>query len=274
MYVINKQGEREEFDPEKIKRACERAQCPPETHEELVRQFIKKPRRSIKTRDIHSFIYKHLLRTNPPVAARFSLKRAMLTLGPSGFIFEKIVRRVFQEHGHQAELPPPIKGLCVMHEVDVRIKDPSGDIMAECKYHNREGIYCGIKTTLYVWARFLDLKDGEQQNTHPYHFIKPLLVSNTRFSEDSIAFSRCKNMDLLGWKYPHGASLEQLLESKKLYPITVLNLDKFSMMRFFYKELLFTRDLCNTSIDSLQRITGIDAQKLQKYQQVARELDK
>ena len=54
-----------------------------------------------------------------------------------------------------------MKGKCASHEIDV-IADKGDSLryMIECKYHNSQGIYTGLKEALYTHARFLDLNNG------------------------------------------------------------------------------------------------------------------
>ena len=51
---------------------------------------------------------------------------------------------------------------------------------------------------------------------------KAWVVTNTRFSEDSIQYGKCNDLQLLAWDYPQNKGLKYLVESMKLYPITIL----------------------------------------------------
>jgi len=48
---------------------------------------------------------------------RYSLKKALSSLGPSGYPFEQYVGRILQGHGYSVEVGRIIKGYCVSHEV-------------------------------------------------------------------------------------------------------------------------------------------------------------
>ena len=85
-------------------------------------------------------------------------------------------------------------------------------IMVECKHHRREFIVAHIQTALYVYARFLDVKKN---------FTTPMLATNTKFTPQVLTYARGVGLRLLGWSYPKGNGLEDLLAQYKLYPITM-----------------------------------------------------
>ncbi len=66
-----------------------------------------------------SAIYKHafsfLKKTKYPVAMRYSLRKAVMELGPSGFPFEKYVAEILRRKGYTARTGASLKGFCVTH---------------------------------------------------------------------------------------------------------------------------------------------------------------
>ena len=47
-------------------------------------------------------------------------------------------------------------------------------------------------------------------------------VTITRFSSDSLEYSRGKGIKLLGWDYPKNNALKDMIEREKIYPVTIL----------------------------------------------------
>ena len=97
-------------------------------------------------------------------------------------------------------------------------------ILVECKYHPLAGAISNVKIPLYIHSRFRDL---EQQRTTDSDAQKALrmegwIVTNSRFSDDAIAYGRCAGLHLVGWNYPAQGSLRQLADEAKLYPVTCL----------------------------------------------------
>ena len=56
---------------------------------------------------------------NMPVAARYSIKRAVFALGPSGFPFEQFIAEILRGHGWRTTTEVTLTGRCAAHEVDV-----------------------------------------------------------------------------------------------------------------------------------------------------------
>jgi len=70
------------------------------------------------------------------------------------------------------------------------------------------------------YARFLDIEKGRFLNSNLNY--KSILVTNTKFTDEAIKYSKCVGVELLGWKYPIGSGLEKSIEKNQLYPITIL----------------------------------------------------
>ncbi len=264
MWVRKANGEREKFQPEKIRRTCLRAGASLDLAEEVVKKVEKVSYNNISTRKILKLILRYLKREEPVTATRYSLKSAIMDLGPTGFAFEKLVKEIFRVYGYKAKLPEIIQGACVSHEVDV-IAEKEDCLMIECKYHNQPGIYSGIKDVLYTYARFLDLKEGFQKGRNQFDFDKAVLVCNTRFSKEAKEYAQCRGIKLISWKYPHKESIRELLEKKSLYPITILgSINRKVKKKLAKNNLIFCRDLLKISHRQLQKITGLNKQSLEE----------
>jgi len=95
--------------------------------------------------------------------------------------------------------------------------------MIECKFHNQSGIKSDVKISLYVQARFEDIKKKwEQAPGHTQKFHQPWLVTNTELTSDAIRYAECVGMKTIGWNYPANDSLRNWVESSKLHPVTCL----------------------------------------------------
>lgn len=265
LYVIKNNGDKAKFEPEKIRSTCLRAGASDELTNEIIKRITEKAYNGITTKEILKMALKMLERDDPPAAARYDMKGAIMRLGPAGFIFEDLVSEVLKEYGYETKVHSILQGACIPHEVDIIASKKSDGIknyMIECKYHNVPGIYTGSKDALYTYARFLDLVDAWKKGKGQ-KFDKPWLVTNTRFSIDTIQYSICKGMLLTGWKYPQSHGLNDMIEEKRLYPITVLrNLDTDSMGKMAAAGLLLCKDLLTKTPNKLQQLTGISQRKL------------
>jgi len=265
-------GELEEFNPEKVKAAILRAGGTPEIVDRVIKKLDKKLYNGIPTRDIYKITFGLLDREQPSLASRYDLKRAIMRLGPAGFSFETYMGEVLREHGYKVKLRQNIRGRCVKHEIDIVLNKDEEHAIVECKYHNEEGYYTGLKSALYTYARFLDLqecfKKGKCKN-----FTDVWLATNTKFSAEAIQYATCRGVKLLGWRYPSDEGIERLIESKGLYPITILRkLDKKSKERLSNANLMILKDLVEKSPVDISSKTGISDHKLRKIVEEAREI--
>lgn len=219
--IVKSTGEREALNLEKVKRGCERAGAPAQLCKIVAGEVEKQAREGMTTKEIYGIVHGLLSREHPPTAARFNLRDAIIRLGPLGYDFEKYIAQMLAAYGYKTELPPILQGACTTHEVDVLATKEGRTAMIECKLRHEVGIYISIKDTMSTWARFLDLVDGSQIGKCP-HVDEAWLVTNSRFSRDSIQYGHCKNMVMLSWDHPKERPLPAWIDDKGLYPITML----------------------------------------------------
>jgi hypothetical protein len=72
------------------------------------------------------------------------------------------------------------------------------------------------------------------------------VVTNTRFTEDALAYGKCCGLYLLSWDYPNGNGLKDRIDRLGLYPVTVSTL-----LSKREKQFLLNRNvvLCKDLID-------------------------
>lgn len=275
MWVTKANGKIEKFDEKKIKRTCIRAGASKELAQRIVNQVRKRSYDGISTREVLQITLRLLNKEIPQLSVRYDLKGAMLRLGPGGFPFERFVAEVLREYGFITKINKIVKGASVNHELDIFaakpikahrvIKEPKYKyFMIECKFHNSPGVYTGLKDVLYSYARFLDLRDAYKIRKG-LKFDQAWLVTNTKFSRDAIKYANSKNIKLLGWRYPTGNSLEEMIESKKLYPITSLRkLNRGTQGKLAQANLMLVKDLIRYDINRLMKKTGISKRVLKE----------
>ena len=262
-------GKLEEFNPEKVRTAVIRSGAPPDTADEIVKHVSRRVKEGMSTREIYKITFRLLKKEKHSLASRYDLKHALMRLGPAGFPFETYLGEILREQGHSIQLRQMLQGKCVEHEIDVVL---NGDTLVECKYHNMPGIYTGLKPAMYTYARFLDLRNntGEKKSGE---FKGVWLATNTKFSSDAIEYAGCIGITLLGWRYPKENSLEQMIESRGLYPITILqSIDAPTKNRFSNAGMMLIKDLTELNPTTIKAKTGVSAKKLSRIIQEAREI--
>ncbi len=223
MYLIKASGEKEPFNPTKLLETLKRIGVWPDKADAIVNKITRSLSRKPTSAEVIKKTLWELKQEQPALAARYNLKRAIMNLGPTGFVFEKYISRILQAYGYQTQTNVHLHGFCVSHELDVVAKKNNQYIMIECKYHNMPGMRSDVKVTLYTYARFLDIKKAwEQQADHQNNFHEVWLATNTKCTQDAIQYAQCAGLKILSWRYPLETSLEKLIDDKRLYPITVL----------------------------------------------------
>lgn len=248
-YVIKASGDKERFSSDKLKRSLLDAGASNDIAEEVVRKVNRKKYDKIPTEKILNMTLKSL-RKYKGVVARYDLKRAIMQLGPAGYSFEKYFAIVLRGNGYDAKDGGLLKGKNITHEVDVIAVENNKRFMVECKYHNYRGVKTRVKVPLYVYARFLDLKK---------YFDYPWIATNTKCTPDAINYAKGVNMRITSWTYPDKFNLRYLIESKKLYPITVLkSVSSKIKQRLFQSNVFLVKDLIEGSEkDLLKKVKGL-----------------
>ncbi len=264
-------GELEEFNPDKVRTAIIRSGAAPDIANKIVKKVSERIKDGMSTKEIYRITFGLLKKERHSLASRYDLKRAIMRLGPAGFPFETYLGEILREHGHSIQLRQIIRGECTEHEIDIVL---DGNILVECKYHNTGGIYTGLKSAMYTYARFLDLQGGICENKSK-KFKGVWLATNTKFSSKAIEYAECRGITLVGWRYPIENSLEQMIESKGLYPITILqNIDAISKDRFSNAGIMLIKDLTELNPVEIKAKIGIPTSKLSGIIREAREIIK
>ncbi|MFA7310060.1 MAG: restriction endonuclease, partial [Candidatus Paceibacterota bacterium] len=154
-----------------------------------------------------------------PVAARYSMKRAVFALGPSGFPFEQFLAEVLRGHGWSVRTDVTLTGRCAPHEVDVLAEKNGKRVGIEAKFHNEAGGKTDIKDALYVHARYEDLRQAPLASMR---VDEGWLVTNTVLTRNAIRYARCSNLTVIGWDYPRTRGLMQMIEEARVHPLTCL----------------------------------------------------
>ena len=91
----------------------------------------------------------------------------------------------------------------------------------ECKFAYDQGNRLSVQVPPYVHSRVHDIVEKRQQQPEYKDFsFTPWVVTNARFSSDSLEYSRCKGINLLGWDYPKGNALKDLIDRERIFPVT------------------------------------------------------
>ncbi len=223
IFIVKASGERELWDAEKLARSLRAAKANPELIREITTHIEKDIQDGMRTRDIYEHAFELLKHYNRPAAAQYSLKRAIMQLGPSGFPFERFIAEILKSEGFHTQVGIVEHGFCVDHEVDVVAEKPGERILVEAKYHNSPETKSDVKVALYVHARFEDIqKRLETTAAGVGYYTRAWLITNTSFTTQAIQYANCVGLALTGWNYPKGHTLQDLIQRTQTHPITCL----------------------------------------------------
>jgi len=227
-----------------------------------------------RTGDIFRQARRLLRKHNIASGMRYSIKKAIFALGPSGYPFERFIGKIMEHHGYTVETNRIIKGYCVDHEVDVIASSNNAYSVIECKYHSDAGKATDVKIALYVHARFQDIKkaaDMSPEKNMAFH--NGWLVTNTRCSIDAIRYAECVGLKIVSWKYPEKSSLERMIEDKRLYPITILHSLRKNMLDTLFKaDIILAQDIADMTEEAFAQKSGLDEQTVKILKREADEI--
>lgn len=239
MKIITASGERSNFSKEKVAKSLRRSGAGEATILDILQTIEKELHEGMTTKEIYKRAYGLLKDQDGLTASRYKLKRAIFELGPTGFPFERFIGAVMEHSGYKIEVGKVVQGACVSHEVDIVAVRGEKKLFMECKFHREQGRNSNIKVPLYIHSRFEDInKYHLSKKTYHASFNEGWVVTNTRFTEDALQYSRCVNLKLLSWDYPKGNSLKERIDRLGLYPITVS-----ALLSNREKQFLLSRDI-------------------------------
>lgn len=224
IFIVKGNGEREPFNLFKLENSLLRAGATPVAIEKVLHKIQSEIKDEMTTSDIYHRAFFLLKQYEQPSAARYSIRKAIQDLGPTGFLFEKLVGEIFRAQGFTVETGQMVKGYCTEHEIDLIAYNDQKLVMGEVKFHNQPGMTSDLKVALYVKARFDDLRKthfnyGGKERTLSEGF----LITNTKFTKTAIGYAMCSGVSLIGWNYPSRGNLHHLIELYHLDPITCLS---------------------------------------------------
>ncbi len=216
--IIKRDGRTENFSSRKLYRSLSHSGLPKKDCKSVTQKIEGQVLDGQSTQEIFQATLNEVRAISPKAAVRYSLKKSLFELGPSGHHFETYVSRFYQVRGYRTQTCQIVRGKFVKHEVDVIAFKNKERIFIECKFHNRAGIKNDIKIALYVKSRWDDLKTGPEGN-RVNSFV---LASNTSFSKDALTYAAGTHLNLLGVNAPEGHSFFDQIREMNLWPLTSL----------------------------------------------------
>lgn len=221
--IIKADGRMEAFKPAKLKNSLAKAGADAGEVADILGRIERELYEGMTTEEIYRKAFEYLRAAESVPAARYSLRRALFGLGPTGFPFEDFLARIFQAEGYAVRTGIMLEGACVPHEIDVAAHKPDHSFVAEAKFHARPGIKSDVQVALYCYARKLDLAGIALDPSNDAKVTEFMIITNTKFTSMAERYAACNGLTLLSWDYPKKGNLHDRIRATGLYPITVLS---------------------------------------------------
>ncbi len=246
--VLKADGTYEYFKVEKLRRSLRRSGATPEEVSLIIEKVASRLYDGIRTQEIYRYAFELLRHSEATAATRYSLRRALFGLGPTGFPFEKFIARMFEADGYTSQTNVTIDGACATHEIDIACYKGNHSFVAEAKFHSRPGMKTDLQVALYSYARLLDLRDKRICYDDVCGIKEYRLITNTKFTSSAESYATCVGLPLLSWDYPKKNNLHDHIQRAGIYPITVLrSLNAKQVATLFAHDIVICRDLLQKS---------------------------
>lgn len=261
--IVKADGTIERFEPAKLEASLRRAGAGVATAERIRETVEKTLSPQATTHDIYRRAFSLLRTEENSTATRYSLRRAIFELGPSGHPFEDFVAELFRKEGWEVEWRKIIPGKCVTHEVDVYATRGNEHLAAELKYHNDPNYKTDVKVALYVKSRFDDIWQCDPAKGPVCPVDRGFLITNTKFTETAIQYAKCSGIELIGWSYPTEGNLYDRILAAGVYPVTALLSLQKSEKRLLIDRGIVTSGMLADRRDVLREI-AVPAERIGK----------
>ena len=238
-FIVKASGDKVLFSEEKLRSSLKRSGADSKLISQILSLVREELYDGITTKELYNRAYSYLKRKKPVYASKYKLKKAIYELGPTGFPFERFIGSILKYSGYKIQVGKNVSGKCVSHEIDVVAEKNGSILIIECKFHGEQGRNCNVKIPLYIYSRYLDIKNaGDNAISNIREPDDCWVVTNTRFTKDAIVYGNCTGLYLLSWDYPKGNSIKERIDRLGLYPITVSTL-----LTKREKQFLLSRDV-------------------------------
>lgn len=245
--VIKADGSVEQFKVSKLRQSLKRAGATTSEVTAVVNEVRKILHEDITTQEIYRHAFAFLHNSPQPTKARYSMRRALFGLGPTGFPFEDFVARLFTHSGYTTKTGIEIQGSCALHEIDLAAFKDEDSIVGEVKFHSRPGIKSDLQVVMYSYARFLDLKKKHICIEDRCGIKDFYVITNTKFTSTAEQYAECVGLNLISWDYPKGNTLHDRIQKAGIYPITTLqSLSQSQKVTLLESGVIICADIINS----------------------------
>jgi len=112
MLIVKADGTKEPFDRGKLENSLRKSGAKDEAIQAVTDYIAMELTDGMTTSEIYKMAFSILKKKEMAMASRYSLRRGILSLGPTGFPFENFIAELFKEDGYMTNTGVIVKGKC------------------------------------------------------------------------------------------------------------------------------------------------------------------
>ena len=264
VFVTKADGSKQLFDREKVAKTCLRMGADRRIAFEVADEVEARLYDGIPTRKVLQLIFRLLRKHKPAIRHFLDLKKG-LSLMNSKPEFEKFVQILLAHHGFEVSPNRILKGKCVGHEVDAIARKDGVTYFVEAKHHSNYHTPTGLDESRIARAVLEDVAEGFALGKNDVKIDRAMIVTNTRYSEHARRYGKCRNILQIGWSSPKTLGLQNMIEEKKLYPLSCIKgLNSETKMKLVNSGIVLIKQLLEEEPSKLAEETGISRETLKK----------
>jgi hypothetical protein len=270
VFVTKADGSRQLFGREKVVRTCLRMGASSQIAYEVAEKVESRLFDGISTQIIHRMIFRFMRNYKPEVRHLFDLRKALSLMSPKPE-FELFVQVLLMHSGFEVRPNQILRGKCVDHEVDCIASKDGVTFFVEAKHHLSYHALTGLDESRIARAVLEDVTEGFILGRTDLKIDRAMIVTNTRYSEHAIQYGGCRNILQIGWSSPENLGLQNMIESKRLYPLSCLRgLGSENRMKLVESGIVLIGQLLGENLYELAKKTRLPQDALRETMENAR----
>jgi HJR/Mrr/RecB family endonuclease len=206
-----------------------------------------------------------LLREHKPTIRHFLDLKKGLSVMNSKPEFEKFVQLLLAHHGFETGPSQIIIGKCIGHEVDAVAKKDGVTYFVEAKHHSNYHTPTGLDESRIARAVLEDVAESFLLGKSTLKIDRAMIVTNTRYSEHAKRYGKCRNILQIGWSSQKELSLQNMIEEKKVYPISCIKgLSNQTRMKLVNSGIVLIKQLVEQEPSKLAEETDLSKKYLKQ----------
>ena len=264
VFVTKADGSTQLFDRGKVVKTCLRIGANRRIALQIADEVESLVYDGIPTHKVLQITLKLLRKHKPTIRHFLDLKKGLSVMN-SKPEFENFVQILLVHHGFEVGPSQVIRGKCIGHEVDAVAKKDGVIYFVEAKHHSNYHTPTGLDESRIARAVLEDVSEGFLLGRSTLRIDRAMIVTNTRYSEHAKRYGKCRNILQIGWSSPKELSLQNMIEEKKVYPISCIRgLSNQTRIKLVNSGVVLMKQLVEEEPSKLSEETDISTEFLKR----------